>query len=78
MVLYQGNIKVSLRIPKFLVYQEDVLMLVIPDSKYTYRVPLQLGTRVIGNTVQHIRQITWPRWARLGGMHSSVLGWQGC
>ena len=44
----------SLRIPQFLAYQEDDLMLVIPDSKYTYRVPLQLGTDVIGNIVQHI------------------------
>ena len=31
-------------------------MLVIPDSKYTYRVPLQLGTGVIGNIIQHIGQ----------------------
>ena len=53
-VLYSGYIKVSLQILQFLAYQEDVLMLVILDSKYTYRVPLQLGTRVIGNIVQHI------------------------
>ena len=31
-------------------------MLVILNSKYPYRVPLQFGTRVIGNIVQHIGQ----------------------
>ena len=32
---YSGYDEVSLRIPQFLVYQEDVLMLIILDSKFT-------------------------------------------
>ena len=77
MVLHSGYVKVSLRIQHFPAYQEDVLMLVILDSKYTYRVPIQLGTRVIGNLVKHIGLDNLAQVARLGEMHSSVIGWQG-
>ena len=51
-------------------------MLVILDSKYTFRLPIQLGTRVIENIVEHIGQDNLAQVGhRLGRMHSSVLGW---
>ena len=35
-------------------YQEDILMLVIPDSKYSWRVPVQIGTGVIDKIINII------------------------
>ena len=46
-VPYLGYIAVHLQIPQFPQYEETLLMLVIPDSQYTYGIPIQIGTQVI-------------------------------
>ena len=43
-VPYEGYVELNLDIPEVKKFQEDVLMLVIKDSKYGERVPIAIGT----------------------------------
>ena len=43
-VLYKGYVKAHLRIPEVKKFQEDVLLLVIDNSPYGKKVPIQIGT----------------------------------
>ena len=44
---YLEYVEVNLRIPQFPQYGETILMLVIPDSWYTYGIPILISTHVI-------------------------------
>ena len=46
--------EINIKIPKVPCYQEDVLLLVIPNSIYGHRVPVQIGTKVIGKVMSVI------------------------
>ena len=43
-VLYYGYVECRLKLPQIEKFDEDVLMLIIDDSAYGMRVPVQLGT----------------------------------
>ena len=58
---YLEYIEVSLKTPQFPEYEEKILMLVIPDSKYTHRVPVQIGTRVIAWSMKCVVQENPPQ-----------------
>ena len=44
---YEGYVEASLSITNSLHYNEDILLLVIPNNKYRERVSVQIGTLVI-------------------------------
>ena len=43
-VLYLGYVEVQLRIPEVKAFDQDVLLLIIPDSAHTQYTPITLGT----------------------------------
>ena len=43
-VLYLGYVEVHLRIPEVKAFDQDVLLLIIPDSAHTQYTPITLGT----------------------------------
>ena len=43
-VPYQGYVEVHLRIPEVKAFDQDVLLLIIPDSAHTQYTPITLGT----------------------------------
>ena len=49
--LYKGYIEANLTISNLPWYNENVLILIIPDHKYRERVPLQIGTQIIDHLV---------------------------
>ena len=48
---YKGYMEATLTIPGLPWYNEDMLLLVIPDHKYGERIPVQIGTKVINHLV---------------------------
>ena len=50
-VPYDGYVEVRLQIPNVRAFDLDVLMLVIPESKYARKVPITLGTIHIDETI---------------------------
>ena len=56
-VLYLGHTEVNLQIPEIENFSEDVLMLVYPDSKYSRKVPIVMGTLHI----DAILEVAWRR-----------------
>ena len=46
-VPYKGYVEVNLQIPQIKAYNQDVLMLLVVDSKYGDKVPIKLGTQLI-------------------------------
>ena len=51
-VPYLGFTEVNLKIPGMPTFNEDTLFLVLPDSYYTDRVPMQLGTKHIDRILE--------------------------
>ena len=43
-VLYDGYVELCMRVPNVKAFDLDVLMLVIPESEYSQRVPIAIGT----------------------------------
>ena len=52
LVPYYGYVEVRLKIPEVKAFDEDILMLVVDDSEYGERVPLQLGTLQIDRAME--------------------------
>ena len=51
-----GYVEVNLKIQEITEFNEDVLMLVIEDSPYTQRVPIQLGTLHINKALDLVSE----------------------
>ena len=51
LIPYKDYIEASLTVQDLAQYTEDILFLVISDHKYGERVPVQIGTQVIGHLV---------------------------
>ena len=51
---YEGYVEVNLQIPGIGAYNQDALMLQVPDSKFGDKVLIQLGTQIIDTTLQVI------------------------
>ena len=43
-VPYLGYVETCLRIPKIKAFDNDVLLLIVPDSAHTHHMPITLGT----------------------------------
>ena len=43
-VPYDGYVELRMRVPNIRAFNLDVLMLVIPESEYSKRVPIMIGT----------------------------------
>ena len=54
-VPYKGYAEVNLKVEGVEGYNKDVLMLVIPNSRYTYSVPIQIGTLHIDQILEVIK-----------------------
>ena len=55
-VPYLGYVEVNLQILQFPQYEKMILMLVIPDSGYTYGILIQIGTQVIQKVMQMVNE----------------------
>ena len=62
-VPYIGYVEVNLKIPEIKAYEEDVLMMVMNDSRYGDQVPFAFGTK---HTHAALEVITKKEWAELG------------
>ena len=50
--MYLGYVEVCLRIPEVKAFDQDVLLLIIPDSTHTQYTPITLGTLHIDMTIK--------------------------
>ena len=41
---YLGYVKTQIRIPKIKAFDNDILLLIVPDSVHTHHTPITLGT----------------------------------
>ena len=55
-ILYSRYVEVNLGIPQLPQYEEMILMLVIPDSQYTYGILIQIGSQVIQKVMQIVNE----------------------
>ena len=62
-VPYIGYVEVNLKIPEIKAYEEDVLMMVMNDSRYGDQVPFAIGTK---HTHAALEVMTKKEWAELG------------
>ena len=67
-VPYEGYVEVRMQVPSIAAFDLDVLMLVIPESEYSKRVPVTLGTLHIDEIIhlitdEELRQVDkcWQR-----------------
>ena len=51
-VPYKAYVEVSLEIQEIGVYKQNVLTVLLPDSKYGNKVPIHLGTQIIDTVSQ--------------------------
>ena len=50
--MYLGYVEVHLRIPEVKAFDQDVLLLIIPDSAHTQYTPITLGTLHIDTAIR--------------------------
>ena len=62
-VPYIGYVEVHFKIPEIKAYEEDVLMMVMNDSRYRDQVPFAIGTK---HAHVALEVITKKEWAELG------------
>ena len=64
-ILYLGYVEVNLQIPSVKSYNEDILLLVIPTTTYSKKVPVIVGSKIINQVMgmltkgEPVRQL-WP------------------
>ena len=51
-VPYLGYVEICLRIPKIKAFDNDILLLIVPDSAHTYHSPITLGTLYIDMAIK--------------------------
>ena len=51
-VPYLGYVETCLRIPKIKAFDNDILLLIVPDSTHTHHTPITLGTLHIGMAIK--------------------------
>ena len=78
-ILYLGYVEVNLQIPGLKSYNEDILLLVIPTTTYSEKVPVMVGSKIIDQEMgmmtkgELVRVTTTLRQAHFGAVMSGSL-----